>query len=510
MQAAYDVVVVGSGFGGSVSALRVAEAGHSVLVLERGRHYAEHDFPRNMQDVHSILWQQSDRRNLQGLYDIRFFSDVGVACASGVGGGSLIYANIHIRPDKTVFDAPQWPDELNLNSLSPYYDMVASALNISPVVADLSLAKRDLFRQCADYLDVPVFDPDQAVSWEKCQHCTECEFGCRYGAKNTLDKNYLQRALDAGAELQSQALVTIIEPTFKGYYVHYRDLKNGDVKKQIKTRRVILAAGTLGTAELLFRNRDGYKTLGDISKTLGRGFSANGDFLGSVQNAGKLKDPWVGPDVTSVMKYDLEDSFFTLAAPTFNQQAQEVLASMGQREGRLLRFIGPIIWRFLPRLIPWAMEKGYLSEPMRRPGPNAGPASQFTNLFAIGRDNANGRLLFKRNKLDIEWDYYGENRLLVSRMLEVMKEIARYYEGSFSPLVSWNMAHKPFTVHPLGGCAMSDSIQTGVISATGEVHDYPGLYVSDGSMIPAAIGYHPVMTISAIAERNVEAMLAGL
>lgn len=510
MQAVYDVVVVGSGFGGSVSALRVAEAGKSVLVLERGKDYSDCDFPRNTQDISSLFWQYADRPNSQGLFELNFFSDVGVACASGVGGGSLIYANIHIRPDKSVFDSPRWPQEINLSSLSSYYDKVAATLGIRPVPEEISIPKRNVFHDCAKSLDVPVFDPDQAVAWEKCQYCGECEFGCKHDAKNTLAKTYLQQALDAGAEVQAQSLVTIIEPTFKGYYVHYRDLKTGALKKQVKARRVILAAGTLGTNELLFRNRDGFKTLGDVSRTLGRGFSANGDFLGSLQNAARLSESWIGPDVTSVMKYDLQDSFFTLAAPTFNQASQEFLASLGQRRGKLLRFIGPVIWRFLPRLIPWAFENGYISKPLDRPGPNAGPAAEFTNLFAIGRDNANGRLLFRHNRLDIEWDYYRENRILVTRMLEVMQEMARFYEGTFEPLVTWNMAQKPFTVHPLGGCSMSDSIENGVVSATGEVHDYPGLYVSDGAIIPAAIGYHPVMTITAIAERNAEAIVDSL
>lgn len=503
----YDVVVVGSGFGGSVSALRVAQAGKSVLVLERGKDYQSHDFPRDMQDVNSVLWQYPRRPDSQGLFDIRFLSDVGVTCSAGVGGGSLIYSNIHVRPDSTVFDSPRWPEEITLKSLTPYYDKVASILDVCPIPKDIVLPKRDLFWDCAKHLNVEIFDPDQAVNWQRCEYCGECAFGCKHNAKNSLQSTYLRQATDAGADIQAQALVTIIEPTFKGYYVHYRDLKNGGVKKQIKTRRVILAAGTLGTNELLFRNRDSYKTLGDLSRKLGEGFSVNGDFLGTIQNAIKLRKPWLGPDVTSVMKFDRNDTSFTLALPTFNQASQEVLASLGQREGRLLRFIGPIIWRFMPSMLPWAMDKGYLSHPMNPPGPNAGPAEHFTNLFAMGRDNANGRLLLQRDRLDMEWDFYRENKGMVQEMITAMHEIADYYEGQFSPFVTWNMSHKPYTAHPLGGCAMSDSIQTGVISATGEVHDYPGLYVCDGAMIPTALGYHPVMTITALAERNAEALV---
>ncbi|VAW70895.1 hypothetical protein MNBD_GAMMA12-340 [hydrothermal vent metagenome] len=510
MQAAYDVVVVGSGFGGAVSALRVAQAGKSVLVLERGKDYSALNFPRDMQDVNSVLWQYPNKPESRGLFDIRFFSDVGVTCSSGVGGGSLIYSNIHIRPDSSLFDSPRWPNDINLDSLTPYYDKVAAMLDVSPIPQDVLLPKRDAFWKCANHLKVDAFDPDQAVSWQKCQHCGECAFGCKHKAKNSLQDNYLQQAVDLGVEIQDESLVTIIEPTFKGYYVHYRDLTNGGLKKQVKARRVILAAGTLGTNEILFRNRDSYKTLGDLSVTLGRGFSVNGDFLGTIQSAPTLAEPWLGPDVTSVMKFESSSGPITLALPTFNRAAQTLLASLGQRDGRFLRFIGPIIWRFLPTILPWAMGKGFLTKPMDPPGPHAGPAEQFTNLFAMGRDNANGRLLFHKNQLDIEWNFYDENKAMIQSMLKVMNEIADFYGGRFSPFVTWNMSHKPYTAHPLGGCLMADSIKEGVISSTGEVHDYPGLYVCDGAMIPTAIGYHPVMTITALAERNVGALVDSL
>ena len=181
----YDAVIIGSGFGGSINALRLAEAGKSVLVLERGKRYKPGDFPRDITDVQKLFWRYPKQREFRGLYEMNFFSGIATVVASGVGGGSLIYANIHIRPDDVVFEHPRWPRSINRKSLDPYYEMVANMLGIAPVPADVSLPKRDIFRQAAQKLNRDVFDPDQAVSWKEspgpgrkaCQMVTECEFG---------------------------------------------------------------------------------------------------------------------------------------------------------------------------------------------------------------------------------------------------------------------------------------------------------------------------------------------
>jgi cholesterol oxidase len=132
-----------------------------------------------------------------------------------------------------------------------------------------------------------------------------------------------------------------------------------------------------------------------------------------------------------------------------------------------------------------------------------------TNLFAIGRDNANGRVRLKRGRLDIEWDYARENQELTKKMLAAMQEVADVYGGTFAPLVTWNIFNRIITVHSLGGCRLSDSAQDGVVSTHGEVHGYPGLFVADGSVIPSSIGFHPVMTISAVSERIAEAVVSS-
>lgn len=515
----YDVVVVGSGFGGSITALRLAEAGKSVLVLERGRRYPPGTFPRDVTDVDRLFWRYPKHGAATGLYDLRILSGIGVVTASGVGGGSLIYANIHIRPDPVVFEDGRWPSAIRRETLDPYYDRVAAMLAVRPLPADVPLAKRDAYRQAAERLGRPVFDPDQAVMWSApadraldagrgpCQLVAECEFGCQFGAKNTMDLTYLARAEELGAEVRTGALVSHVTPLRDGYRVACRDVHTG-AEGQVEGTRVVLAAGTLGTNAILLRSRDRHATLPALSPALGEGFSGNGDYLGSVQNSSFDLDPGRGPDVTSVMRYFDSAPGFTMAAPTFSDPVMKVLASQGQPRVRWLRPLARVLWPHVGDIAVWAFRKGLLSRPSRLPAPNAGDPRRMTNLFAIGRDNANGRLLLRKGELDVRWSFAAENAVLIERMDQAMRSVAEVYGGTYAPLASWSAFRRIFTVHPLGGCRMSESPSRGVVSPEGEVHGYPGLYVMDGSVIPSSIGFHPVMTISAVVERSAEAMVS--
>jgi cholesterol oxidase len=273
-------------------------------------------------------------------------------------------------------------------------------------------------------------------------------------------------------------------------------------------RRVVLAAGTLGTNELLLRSRDELGWLPNISRTLGQGFSANGDFLGSIHHTDSDLNPHRGPDVTSTMSFGGESHEFVIAAPTFNESVMRVLASTGQPSGRALRPLSPLLWRLLPAALPWAFKHGLLSRPSPLPARNGGDWQRSTTLFGIGRDNANGQVVLSGNGIDLKWEYAAENAALIGRITVAMTEIADCYGGTFSPLLTWNIFRKIITVHPLGGCRLSETPAGGVVSQRGEVHDYPGLFVSDGSVVPTSIGFHPVMTIAALAERSAEAVCA--
>jgi cholesterol oxidase len=512
----FDAIIIGSGFGGSINALRLAQAGKSVLVLERGKRYKPGEFPRDVTDVNSLFWRHPARPESRGLYDVRFLSGIATVVASGVGGGSLVYANIHIRPDSIVFDDPRWPGAINRQSLDPYYDKVGAMLEVAPIPDYIKLVKRDAYREAAKKTGHQVFDPDMAVRWkgpaepgrEPCRLVAECEFGCQYGAKNTLDFNYLAQAESLGARIRPGCLVTRIESSNKAFSVVYTDLATGS-SASVSGTRVVIAAGTLGTNEILLRCRDVFRTLPDLSRKLGHGYSGNGDFLGSIQNSKTDLHPWEGPDVTSVIRYFDSAPGFTMAAPTFNRKTMEVLASLGQGTGKFLRPFSSLLWPLMGKLTPWAFKRGLLSRPSKLPARNAGDPARMTNLFAIGRDNGNGRIVLKGNRIDIKWDYERENRELIDKMKTAMREVSDVYGGTFAPLISWSIFHRIITVHSLGGCHLSDSAETGVVSPDGEVHGYPGLFVADGSVIPTSIGFHPVMTISAVSERIAEAVVSS-
>jgi len=511
----FDAVVVGSGFGGSIAAARLAAAGRRVVVLERGRRYRPGDFPRDVKRVEDLLWDQPGHGKRRGLYDVRAFDGIGAIVAAGVGGGSLVYANIHIRPDPSVFDDPRWPAPFTRAFLDPYYARVAARLEVAPLPENIQLAKRDRYREAAAAMRRPIFDPDQAVRWTgpkdgdrgPCELVAECEFGCRRGAKNTLDVTYLTDAEGHGADIRPNVWATHVAPNpGGGYQVHVVDSVSGERTSVVGTH-VVLSAGTLGTNEILFRSRDGAKTLPNVSRQLGRGYSGNGDFLGSIQNSRFDLEPWRGPDVTSVMKFFDTHPGFTMAAPTFNQPVMRVLASFGQPEGAAMRLLAPA-WRALPDGIATAFRTGLMSQPLAIRGPHAGDASRMTNLFAIGQDNANGVVQFAGDRLDIEWAYADENQALIARMDQAMRDVAAAYGGTFAPLASWSAFRRILTVHSLGGCHLATDPSHGVVSTEGEVFGYPGLFVADGSVVPTSIGFHPCMTISANAERIAEGIAA--
>jgi cholesterol oxidase len=512
----FDAVVIGSGFGGSISALRLAQSRKRVVVLERGRRYRPGDFPRDVREVDKIFWRYPENSTSRGLYELRFFSGIAAVVASGVGGGSLIYANVHIKPDAILFDDSRWPRSISLKALEPCYQRVATALKLAPVPRALALPKRDALRAAAAKLGRPIFDPDQAVSWdaspspgrEKCQLVGECEFGCNHGAKNTLDFNYLAEAEALGVELVPDTAATVIEPAANGYRVRWRNTADSSVG-EISARQVVVAAGTLGTNDLLLRCRDQHRTLPNLSTRLGRGYSGNGDFLGTLQNCRNAIDPWHGPDVTSVIRYIDSPPQFIVAAPGFSRIVMAVLASLGQGDVGWLRNLTPDLWPHLGGKIVSAMEHGLLSQPLRIPQPNAGDPARMTNLFAIGRDNAGGVISLKDGSLDIDWDFAGQNPVLVERMTTALRALANALGGTYAPLPSWEIFRRTLTVHSLGGCALGDTPALGVVSPRGEVHGYPGLYIADGSVIPTAIGLHPAMTIAALAEHIAEAAAAA-
>jgi cholesterol oxidase len=531
LEDSYDAIVVGSGFGGAIASLRLAEHGQRVLLLERGRTYETFDFPRDPFDGPRLLWRRPERPAWRGLYDLRLHSGIATLTASGLGGGSLIYANVLLRPDARVFDE-RWPAGFDLEGLAPEYERVEAMIGPGPLPTTVALVKDAAMTAAARRMGRTddLVHPPLSIDWPDahgagCQLVAECEFGCRFGAKRSLDRTYLVAARAAGAELRSDTEVQAIEPRAGGYRIHALDLETGD-RLRIDARRVVLAAGTLGTARLLLRARDVHRLLPKLSPRLGFGFSGNGDFIGLIRGVDEALEPWRGPDVTAVLRSFDDGPGFTVATPTYNHAVMAALVgSAGAAPGPIAR-IGPWLWPHLDTLVPglvsgpgaWLMKgllgaagdgstgghDGVTLDPRRDP-------ARATAVFAIGRDSSSGRIVLRgrrKRRLDVEWAYEQDNKSLIGAMTRTLTELARAYGGELVLSPTWNLARRTLTVHPLGGCAIADSPAGGVVSPDGVVHGYPGLFVADGSVIPTSIGFHPALTIGAVAERIARTIVA--
>jgi choline dehydrogenase-like flavoprotein len=317
-----EAIVVGSGFAGAVTACRLAQAGVRVCILERGRRHRPADLPvlsretfggapdeqsavqsdRKIPDFARAFWQLG-----QGLWDIRDLGSLVVAQAAGYGGGSLIYANVHLRPPEAVFD--NWPAEYSAGALAGYYDLAAYELKVQAVPSPPTLPKTTQFERVAGKLAKqsgffrPPFRPPLAVDFDRCDMRAECCFGCTREAKNTLDRNYLIEAERLGAEVRTLAEVVSIEPGANDseYSVVYRDhLKGGQIAR-VSARHVFLCAGAVNTTELLLRS-DALTVSG--REHLGTSFHPNMDALAVVFDCKEAQEADRGPTITSSMLYD--------------------------------------------------------------------------------------------------------------------------------------------------------------------------------------------------------------
>jgi cholesterol oxidase len=516
----YDVVVVGSGFGGGVSACRLAEAGWRVCVLERGRRFGQQDFVDRPEDAGRLLWHP--RVNPDGIFDLRLMRDLSVLCAAGVGGGSLVYANVQLRAPREVFER-DWPDGLDRAALDPYYDSTEEALEPRPTPDQPTpdqppLRKLPAFAALgrlaqleAERLPLAVHfgeDRDNPFGGAPQLGCTNlglCNLGCPRHAKNTVDLTYLARAERLGAEVYPlhEALTLERPQDARGRWrLRFRELRSRDIG-EVEAPVVVLAAGTLGTSRLLLRNR---KHLPGLSPALGTRFSGNGDALGAAfdpQAPGlERAEMHIGPVMTA--RFDLwAQKRFMVADGALPEAFSGLLAVVrganaltGWRRHLLLRLRALIAWVGLsdqtvtPRCVRLA----------KRP-----PITDSIVFLMIGQDAADGRMRLTRlfRRLDIEWSG-AASRKLFDDMCKTTEQLAAgaraddYFAPNGGPL------GKFVTVHPLGGCPMADDPRGGVVDQHGRVHGHPGLVVADGSVVPTALGVNPAKTIAALAERSVE------
>jgi cholesterol oxidase len=519
MADAYNAVVVGSGFGGGVTACRLAEAGWRVCVLERGRRFGRDDFISEPAQAPTLLWHHL--LNPDGIFDLRLFKDIVVVTAAGVGGGSLVYANVQLRAPDEVFDAG-WPSEVTRAALDPYYERVESVLEPVPTPRDPELDKMRAFREMSTAAgehvsELPIavhfgedrLNPFAGVPQSGCTNLARCNIGCPRHAKNTIDLNYLARAEREGTEVRAQREVLRLDPPSQGggrWRVSYRGLRDAD-DGQVEAPVVVLCAGTLGSTRLLFRNR---RRLPHLSPALGTHFSGNGDALAAAFNPSR---PGVtgartdyGPVMTSRIDYWDRGRFMVAdgALPPHFTGLLKVLrgeaALVGWRRHLLLR-------------LKWLAVQLGLSDRTVTPRNvnldlDAEAIEDSLVFLMLGQDAADGRMrltpIFRQ--FDIRWRAR-RSMPLFERMKRTADALGNAAEAEPFFALGTGPLGKDITVHPLGGCPMADDPAHGVVDGFGRVHGNPGLRVADGSIVPTALGVNPSETIAALAERNVEQLV---
>lgn len=523
MEFDYDVVVIGSGFGGAITACRLAQAGRSVCVLEKGRRWDRLAFPRAPGRVAASTVRGTQPAPGDGFIEYQAFRHMDVVQGSGVGGGSLHYFNVHLRPPPFIFDRPAWPRQLNYQRLRPYFALAADMLGATPLAAvnERGLPDRtQIFEDAVISIGrqperVPIcVRTSPAGGLPGCEYCGNCLLGCHVHAKNTLDLNYIPLAEQQGAVVLPQHQAVKITPANQGYRVSCADLATGNVAgrgagsgatpplKELRARRVILAAGTLGTNELLLRCKHQYRTLPRLSPRLGQGFSGNGDFIfAGTRYQSRVVDPGRGPSITAGVGFRREpDQFIYIEDLGYPDPFIWYFNGLIPTHGRLSR-----LWRQLRGYVGDALGTGLkveLDELLE-----AGYLSHFLPYLGMGTDAANGTLyLNRRGELELHWPVR-QSLPMFRDMIGHMEALSRASGGRFvnsflwrTPLARLSLC-KTLTAHPLGGCAMAESPREGVANEFGEVWGYPGLYVADGALVPAALGVNPSATISALAER---------
>lgn len=568
----HEVVIIGSGFGGSVMSARLSKRWLGrVLLLERGKAYPLGGYPRSPHDMADNVWspqgdstrrlrgvrRQDKRGHLTGMFDIRHFGKIDTVTSAVLGGGSQIFANVFLRPPEAVFEQ-NWPATVRREVLVPYYDVAQQVLGARPVPpahdgpSDRRYIQRTIEFQVfarearlpTRLADICVFfgngysyggdqQPTAMGVQEKnrygalqtsCTYCGECNIGCNLQAKNSLDRNYLHVAQTRyRMAVRTQAAAERIVPLnhaqqddpgadgTHGYRVVFRDMQSGE-EHSVTAQRVVVSAGALGSSELLLRCRDVYRSLPRISQRLGRQFSGNGDFLSFALSGKRQINSTYGPVITQYADHHLFDKLdrgqaFILQDASYPTQAAWAVAILEQMMNPLPKLILMIRQACLhafgfPRSGCKNSSVGYLMRELF-----SHDLSQYSAvLLCMGLDKANGTLrLNEEGWLDIDWPQES-NRPLYDAMLKLGKGFTGFIGGKhFLPMPTWLWPIKNnVTVHPLGGCALAESPEQGVVSAQdgsrGQVFGYCGLYVADGALMPTALGANPAATIAALSE----------
>jgi cholesterol oxidase len=568
MEQTYEAIVIGTGFGGAITGCRLAKKWDRgrVLILERGKRYPMGSFPRKPHDFAQNFWALPGERiyrpkhvrrlieqgtESHGIFDIRNYKHMDVVIGAGLGGGSLIYANVFMLPPDKVFD-DRWPDSCKRSELLPYYAIAKEVLGSRPIPVNddprRRIIRQQLFADVAkqngkdsELVDINVFfgnnfsnplpigqqEPNRYGALQtSCVYCAECDIGCNYHSKNTLDLNYLFVAEERyGAIIRTEHLVTKIVPVdshgqddsqaegAKGYRVYYRDLLSEKPEpRSALTNRVVVSAGSLGSTELLLRCKEHYRTLHRISNRLGRSFSGNGDFISFLLGSKLPADPNYGPVITQRTDYNLfhdfdpnhafilEDASYGSILAWFVEGAKPGFLHLGALRHLLRDWYSQLTTGKSLGSLGWALDDALARD-----------LSYHTCvLLCMGLDKSNGVMtLDKDQNLAINWPFK-DSLLLYKAVVKSGKQFARTLNADvFAPLPTWTWPiRNNVTVHALGGCVLATSPEQGVTNADrrrfGEAFGYQNLFVADGAIVPTAVGANPTATISALSEMVAE------
>jgi cholesterol oxidase len=542
----FDAVVVGSGFGGSVMAHELVQAGLRVCLLERGRAFAPGDFPRGPAGMRDNFWDPSAGRH--GLFNVWSFKHMDALVSAGLGGGSLIYANVLIRKDETWFvrdldhgGYEYWP--VTREELDPHYKAAEELIGVSTFpqhLRETTVKVREyaaaVERAGLDHRWLPLavsFSPPGKANGEPlagappnrfgrtrltCTLCGECDIGCNTGSKNTLDLTVISAAERAGAEVRTRCEVRSFRPIAGGYRVEYveHDPANEGAPtatanlppKVLTCKALVLSAGTFGSTYLLLKNR---AALPGLSAMVGQRFSGNGDFLGLLIEATRADgsawplDASRGPVITSAVRvkdaveggkgrgFYVEDAGYP---QFFNWLVEAGLTPTAGGVARLVKFAGRLLRQRLGKI-----GDSDFGDAIASVIGDCRVTTSSLPMLGMGRDVPDGRMWIDDDDwLELEWKN-AASASFFSEIEDVMKKLARAFGAQYQPSPLFALEKRLITVHPLGGCSMARNPVEGVVDSYGEVFGHEGLFVADGAVMPGPVGPNPSLTIAALARR---------
>ena len=509
----YDFIIIGSGFGGSVSALRLAQKGYKVAVLEKGKRWKTEDFPKTNWNIRKNLWLPAI-----GCYGYQMLTQLKHAMVlhgGGVGGGSLVYANQLLVPPDDVFKRQEWGPGNWKEKLAPMYDKAKEMLgaNESPHIGEadrclkevgLEMTGKDTFHKN----DVGIFfgTPDKTVpdpyfdgkgpDRTGCTFCGSCMIGCPVGAKNTLDKNYLYLAEGLGVDIIPETMVTGVQPDGDGYRLTAKKSTGmTHPKKSYQTKGVVFSASVLGTVKLLNQCKQN-GMLPNISNQLGNYVRTNSEAILGVKSRKKDVD-W--NDQIAITSGIYADDTTHIEMVRYNKGSDVLLNLLtlmtggGGRLPRGLRYLGNILrhpFRFLSLLWPLGKAARTSVVLVMQTDENYLELDYDRRWWRLGGKSQNSKVPKGQSRAP---SYIPIANKVTARLAEKMDGIPLSFlaEASLNSLT---------TAHILGGCCMGETPDAGVVDHKGEIFGYKNLFVADGSVVPANLGVNPSLTITALAE----------